>query len=211
MLKTSKACSVCVLIKDNRNDSLLNRIYNSAFYMKTGETLKNLQQDYPDKFSYTSLRNHVKKHQFLSEQDFTDRHLKQIVRKAETQMVRKAIESSKVWDEVIDKGMESLENGELTITANNLLKAAKDKQDFEFKKKDQQLAMMEMVYHFASGENNQEMSKPYDRNLVNERGTVIEGETVADNDPAAGTADGTGQGTHQSGGVHYPPAWNAAT
>lgn len=194
--------------------------------MKSGETLTDIQADYPDKFSYDSLRNHVKKHQFLSEKDFTDRHLNRIVKKAEKDLVKRAIESSKVWDRVIDQGMEDLESGELKVTTNHLLKAAKDKQDYEFKKKDHQLAMMEMVYHFASGESNQELSRPYDREVVSstsrtinnkdrgatdERRTIIEGATVTNNHPPEGTADGAGPGAHQPRGIHYPPAWDATT
>ncbi len=212
MLKTNKKCNVCILIRDGRNKSLLNRIYNSKYYMKTGESLIKIAEDYPDKFQYANLLNHCKKHQFLSEEDFTNRHLGGIVKKAEAQMMKRAIESTHVWDSIIDQGMESLESGGLTVTANHLLKAAKDKQDYQFKKKDQQLAMMEMVYHFASGENKQELSKPYDEAKLDEHNRqFIEGETLPDNNPPKGTPDSPGPGTNQPGGIHYPPAWNAAS
>lgn len=57
-----------------------------------------------------------------------------------------------VWDEVIDIGNEQLKNGNMKVTANVLLKAAADKANFESKKQDRQLAFMQMVAHFASGE-----------------------------------------------------------
>lgn len=180
--------------------------------MKTGETLSAIAEAYKGKFSYPSLLNHCKKHQFLNEQDFTNRHLNRIVKKAESDIVKKAIESSKVWDKVIDQGMEALEEGSLQINTGHLLKAAKDKQDFEFKKKDQQLAMMEMVWHFAAGENHQEINNPYNEaKLANEHNRdIVEGETVPNQHSTAGTPEDAGRGTDQPRGIHYPPAWNAA-
>lgn len=216
MLRTKKGCKVCILFKNKNHKDLLNRVYNSSHYMKGGEPLIKIAEDYPHKFSYQSLQNHVKKHQFLNEDDFNERHMKAIVKKAEANIVKQAIQSSKVWDTIIDQGMESLEQGELTVTANHLLKAAKDKQDFEFKKKDQQLAMAEMIYHFASGESNQELSKPYDKETLRKTNyghdrTIIEGEALSDNHPTSGTPDSPETGSGQPGGVYYPPTWNAAT
>lgn len=200
MLKTTKTCRVCQAVKTN--DVLLNRIYNSAFFMNTGESLITIAEDYNDKFSYEGLRNHVKKHQFLSDEDFTKRHLNQISKKAELNIARKKIESNQVWNEVIEQAMGKLAAGELQIKTGDLLKAAKDKSDFEFKKKDQEMAFMEMVWFFTSGENNREMSQPYDRR-------IIEGETGEDNDSAARITEHLDTGEERPDSVHYPTIGDA--
>jgi len=202
MLKTSKRCDVCSLVTDHRNDVLLNKIANSAHFMKGGQSLKDLQAEYADRFSYRSLLNHVKKHQFLSDDDFTKRHLNQIVKKAEAQVLRRNIESKEVWDEVITKGMEKLQNGEMFMKTADLLKAAKDKSDFNLKSKDQQLAMMDMVWHFTSGENNREDRKPYDSRIV-------EGTAVTDFDPAAEPAGDTERRADESRSFYQSLAGDA--
>jgi hypothetical protein len=170
--------------------------------MKTkGETLAQIARDY-DTFTYENLQNHTKKHQFLSKEDFNKRHLSQIATEAEKAILKHTIESKQVWDEVIDRGMEKLQSGEISLKTGDLLKAAKDKSDYEFKVKDQQMAMMEMVYHFTSGESNN--SNIYDRR-------IIEGKAVTDYDPTEGAAGNSGTGQDESRGVHYPPTWDAPT
>lgn len=207
MLKPHKLCVVCKQIE--KNPKLLTDIYNSSFFMKgSSVSLKDIYEDYQQvhgaQFSYSALRNHVKKHQFMSEKDFNNRHLRQIASQAEKQMLKKKIESVEVWDKVINQGVEMLENGELNMKTADLLKAAKDKSDFELKTKDQEMAFAEMMYFFASGENQTNLRKPYDRRFV-------EGETVQNNYPAAGTAEDSGAGEDGPGGVYYPPTWDALT
>lgn len=197
MLKTKKNCNVCKLIK--QNPPLLNRIYNSAFFMKTGESLASIAKDYSD-FKYDNLLNHVKRHQFIDKEDFNKRHLSKIAKEAEKTLLKHTIESKQVWDTVIDKGMEKLEKGEITMRTGDLLKAAKDKSDYEFKVKDQQMAMMEMVYHFASGESTE--SRDYDRR-------IIKGQAVTHYDPADESAEDSGTGEDRPGDIYYPPAWDA--
>ncbi len=139
-------------------------------------------------FSYKSLMKHVHKHQFLDEQGFNDRHLRQIANQAEKTIVKRAIHSKQVWDTVIDKAMEELEAGGLEIDAKDLLRAAKDKSDYELKQTDQQIAIAEMVFHFASGESNLNESAKYDRRLISSQG----GASVEDFDPtdiSAGSAE----------------------
>ena len=201
MLKTAKSCKVCQAIKTN--DVLLNRIYNSAFFMNTGESLKTIAEDYSNKFSYEGLRNHVRKHQFMSDEDFTNRHLQKISKKAELSIARKKIESTQVWENVIEQAMGKLQAGEMQLRATDLLKAAKDKSDYEFKKKDQELAFMEMVWFFTSGEHNREMSSPYDRQ-------IIEGEAVSDNDSAARITENLDTGEDGPDSVYYPNVGDAA-
>lgn len=201
MLKLNKLCKVCDEVKENT--SLLNRIYNSKYYLKSSkESLTHIQEEYADVFSYRSLLNHVKKHQFMSEGDFKDRHLRKIAKDAEKKILKRQIESKEVWDEVINQGMEKLQSGELTMRTGDLLKAAKDKSDHEMKVKDQQLAMAEMMWFFASGENNE--SRSYDRRIV-------EGKAVTDFDPAEESTGNISQGENGPSDIHNPIAWDALT
>lgn len=200
MLKFHSTCRACKRVK--QDPALLNRIYNSAALMGKGESLLKIWEDNKEHFLYRTLTNHVKKHQFLNENDYTSRHLRQIANQAEKEMLKRTIESKQVWDSVINKGMLDLETGEMNVKASDLLKAAKDKSDYQFKVKDQEMAMMEMVYHFASGENNMEDSRKYDKR-------IIEGEAVADFDPSERPPDDTDEGEGRPSGVYYPPAWDA--
>ena len=195
---------MCRVIETNKK--LLKDIYNTSYYMKgSSVSLRTLWADYSQangsQFTYESLLNHVKKHQFMSEKDFNDRSLRKIAKDAERAILKQAIESKTVWDEVINQGMDKLASGELNMKASDLLKAAKDKSDYELKVKDQEMAMMEMIYHFASGENNE--SRSYDRR-------IIEGEAVTDFDPTEGITGDSGAGEEGPSGVYYPPAWDAA-
>lgn len=204
MLKLNKLCNVCKQLE--LNPTLTKRIYNTKFFTRgSSVSLKELWEDYSaehgSQFSYEALLNHVKKHQFMSEKDYNSRHLRQIANQAEKQILKKQIESTQVWDEVIGKGMEGLAEGTLHMKTADLLKAAKDKSDYELKTKDQELAFAEMMYFFASGENNE--SRAYDRR-------VIEGETVENNDVAIEPSDDSRPGQDRPSGVYYPPSWDAA-
>jgi len=199
MLKLNKLCKVCDEVKENT--SLLNRIYNSKYYIKSSkESLTQIHEEYATVFSYRSLLNHVKKHQFMSEGDYKDRHLRKIAKDAEKKILKRQIESKEVWDEVISQGMERLQSGELQMRTADLLKAAKDKSDHEMKVKDQQLAMAEMMWFFASGENNE--SRSYDRR-------IIEGKAVTDFDPAEESTGNISQGPERPSNLHNAVTWDA--
>lgn len=199
MLKLSKSCNVCKAVKEDK--ALLNKIYNSNYYMKRSKvSLMQIHADYADLFSYRSLLGHVKNHQFMSEEDFNNRTLKQMAKQAEKQILRRKIESTEVWDEVIGLGVEQLKSGEITMKASDLLKAAKDKSDYELKTKDQEIAIAEMMWHFASGENKE--SRSYDRR-------VVEGEAVTDFDATEGITNETGGGTDESSDVYHTISWDA--
>lgn len=210
MLKTKKTCTVCQCIK--LNDVVLEKIYASSAYTPGGISLKELQKSYSDKFSYTALTNHCKKHQFLSDDDYTKRHLSDIAKQAEKRILKQKIESKDVWDKVINQGMEKLEKGEISLKTADLLKAAKDQSDYDFKKKDQEMAFLEMVYFFASGENDKQLNQPYEREILSakQHPNLIEGETLPDLHPTEGTPEPIGDGPDRSGAVYYPPAWDAA-
>lgn len=155
MLKLKKNCAVCKEIQKNKK--LLNRIYNTSYYVKGAEdSLLRIAGDYKGIFSYDSLKNHSKKHQFLNASDYTQKMMRLQAQKAEAQVIAKNLEQLKplaVWDKVIETGMNDLEAGVIEMKTADLLKAAKDKSDYEFKKSDQQLAIMATIAHFASGEN----------------------------------------------------------
>lgn len=153
-------------------------------------------------FHYKSLLTHVKKHQFLSQADFTKRHLNQIANQAEHEIIKREIKSKDVWNTVINEGMAGIESGEQKVQVRDMLKAAKDKSDWEMKQKDQQLAMMEMVFHFSSGENDQSVA--YDRRFV-------EGKAVEDYDPAESVTGHSGEGPDRPDTIHHPPSWDAVT
>jgi hypothetical protein len=92
--------------------------------------------------------------------------LKMKAKDAEMSIISDRFEAVNVQDAVINRGMEKLENGELKIDANHLLKAAKDKQDAQAKVRDQQLQLAEMVAFFASGEDNLGSEKIDDRRII---------------------------------------------
>lgn len=204
MLKPHSRCPVCK--ECQKNPKLLKDIYNSTAFLKTSsltllQIFKEYTQIHGEVFGYRNLLNHTKKHQFMNEHDYTNRHLKQLAHSAEKSVLRQKLDSMQVWDKVIDEGMDRLSSGDLSMKTSDLLKAAKDKSDFELKTKDQQLAMMEMVMYFASGENNE--SDKYDRRAV----TATK---VQDKRPATEFTEDTDGGEGGPGGVYYPPAWNAA-
>jgi hypothetical protein len=175
MIKYKKSCKVCAAIKNNKR--LLNEIYNTKYYLKTrGPSLSQVSQSYPHLFTYDSLKNHVKKHQFINADDYTERHLNAVAKQAEDKALQRVIQSSEVFNEVIGMGMEKLQAGEMQIKVKDLISAAKYKKEFELKEKDQEIAMIDMVMHFASGENDKVESGKYDRR-------IIEGQAVTDYDP----------------------------
>jgi len=207
MLKKHKLCKVCKAIDNSGGKKLLNDIYQTKHFMKQSKTsLRQLAEDYKETnwFTYENLLTHVKKHQFMSEQDYKNRNLRQIVNKAEKQILKQQIEGADVWNQVIEMGMDALENGGMSIKAQDLLKAAKDKTDYQLKKQDQELKLAEMVFFFASGESDNKLTRPYDRR-------IIENQEATDFDAAAESTGHIGAGEDRPDSVHYPPSWDAAT
>lgn len=176
MIKTKKNCKVCQTILGQPKKwegRLAERIYKSRYYMPSSSyNLSDVAREYQDKFGYESILNHCKKHQFLSEDDFNERHLRQTAKQAEKALLKQAIKSTEVWDSVIHKGMEELEAGHMPLSANHLLSAARDKSNFELKHADQQLALMDMVFGFASGED-------LPQGVREDEDGIIEGEVIA--------------------------------
>lgn len=150
MLKLDPRCEVCKLIPINK--PLLRRIYECSYYVPhSQDTVKDISKDYP--FGYKSILNHVKKHQFIDSLDYTEKMLSFADKKAEVGAVRKAVRAVDAVQSIIDIGKERLENGDITVDTNQLIRASQVKMTHEAKQKDQELATIEMVAHFLSGEN----------------------------------------------------------
>ena len=105
-------------------------------------------------------------------------------------------------DNVIQYGMNELKRGELQIKTQDLLKAVKDKSDYELKVNDQKLAYAEMMWHFASGESSE--SKSYDRR-------VIEGQEADYYDPTQTLTGYSREGQDGPSDIHNAPSWDAVT
>lgn len=152
MLVLEKKCRVCRAVKTNKQ--LLKRIYESNYFLPhSKDSLRQIAADYSDAFKYESLLNHTKKHQFIDSQDYTEKMLEQTDKKYEKSAVQKAVKAQTAIQSIIDKGMERLDNEEITVDTNQLLRASQIKLTADAKQKDQELATIEMVAHFLSGAN----------------------------------------------------------
>lgn len=149
MLVFTKACKVCQAVKSNKQ--LLKRIYDSSYFVPhSRDSLFAISNTY--NLSYQALKNHVKKHQFIDSQDYTEKMLQKADKDAEKGAVRKAVKAVDAVQSIVERGMERLENGEITVDTNQLIRASQVKMTHEAKQKDQELATIEMVAHFLSGE-----------------------------------------------------------
>jgi hypothetical protein len=190
MFTPNPQCKVCQTIE--KKPKLQNEIFKTSYYISGSKiTLLDLKKQYVHDFSYDSLRAHVKRHQSLTPTQVKNRNLTAIKKKHEAVIKFEAAKNVDVWGAVIGQGMEKLESGELQMTMTDLLKATKDKSDFELKVKDQEMAMAEMVAHFASGEGDVNESRKYDRR-------VIEGQTVSDYDPTLESPEDIARRSEQS-------------
>jgi len=154
-IKYANRCQVCDRIKTDKK--LTKRIWDSKKYNrydKGAEPLTVIASYY--KFSYKSLENHCKKHQYMDPERMTDKELSRIAKRSEQKVViqekKDMADAETVWDEVISAAREGIASGDIKLNANHLLKAAKDKTDYNIKKTGQKMQMMEMIAHFASGE-----------------------------------------------------------
>lgn len=155
MLVYKKICKVCQAVKTNK--PLLKRIYESSWFIPhSSDSLRSIANDYYPVFEYQSLKNHVKKHQFIDSQDYTEKMLAFEDKKLEQSAVQRAVKAVDAVQSVIDIGKQRLEDGEITVDTNQLIRASQIKMTHESKQKDQELATIEMVAHFLSGEINSE-------------------------------------------------------
>jgi len=211
MIKYRKNCKVCKAIK--KKHKLADEIYSTTAYDKTSKvSLSGLHRLYEDQFDYKSLLNHVKKHQGISQEDLSERHLQNIVKQAEKNLTLKSIESKDIWQNIMDLGTQELKEGKMKIKVGDMLRAAKDKSDYDLKVKDQELAMIEMVYHFASGANEAPVrGKIIDAEPADTVREPIEAEATEHIDSTQESTEDSGAGEARPSGVYYPPTWDAAT
>lgn len=202
MLKVHPTCKVCQEVQTS--PKLLNQLFESTAYLPNSKTtlLSLYNSGYQGRFSYRALLTHTKKHQFLSQEDFDKKSLQNIVKRSQEAIVRKKLESADVFDEVMSVGMEQLADGQMSIKANDLISAARYKKEFQLKEKDQELAMAEMMWHFASGENKE--SRSYDRR-------VVTGETGTGFDATAEVTNHSGRGTDEPSDIYHTITWDALT
>ena len=165
MLKYKVNCKICNAIKDN--PKLMKRIYDSSYFIPhSKDSLRKIALDCEGQFSYLALLNHVKKHQHLNAEDYNSKMMQYKAKKAEMKIIEDRFEAQHVQDAIINQGMANLEKGVIHVTADNLLRAAKDKQDALAKKRDQQLQLAEMVAFYTSGEDQQKGDRIYDRRKI---------------------------------------------
>lgn len=193
MLKPNKNCRVCKFIQtDEMGEKLEKELYNSTAFVKMARrTILDIANDHPTDFSYKSLRVHVNHHQSLSAVQIHRKNQTAIRKQKQREQEITNVKPNSVWDQVITTGMAKLKNGELEMRTADLLKATKDKSDYELKVKDQEMQMAEMVAYFTSGEGDLMERKKYDRRIV-------EGQAEDYFDPAAELAATTERRTEQS-------------
>lgn len=149
-------CKVCQAIEDN--PKIKDRIAGSSYYVPSSkDTLTAIHKDHADLFTYSGLKNHARRHQFPNAKEITKAEEKALSGPVPT---RDKVNYTKVWDMVIEKGVQQLESGEQAVNVNMLLQAARDQATHDAKSKDQSLALMDMIYKFSSGE----IDTPYDQN-----------------------------------------------
>lgn len=159
MLVQKNTCAVCKAVKLNK--PLLQRIYESKYFVPHSvDTLRKIAADYIGVFGLSSLQNHVKKHQFINSKDYEEKMLELADTNAQRGAVRQAVKGVEAIQKVISIG-EAQITEDTKITVNEVLRASQIQMTAEAKQKDQQLAMMDMVAHFLSGESAQDNPRVY--------------------------------------------------
>lgn len=154
-IKFVTQCKVCKKIRAEEasgTSKLIKRIYNSRQYVKGGESLKSIAKDYQKDFQYQTLYKHSRMHQAATEDDLTTARLNRIHKTTVNAQIDKLVRHQDVRQEIMSRGMEQIESGEIKLNANAVLSAANKEADIESKQKDQAIELMKMVQAFQSGE-----------------------------------------------------------
>lgn len=155
-LKIDKRCKVCAACKADPN--LLKRLYDTKVYKKGGESLLEFARD--TGLNYAGLGRHTKRHQFISSEDLDNHKLKVIHKQQSDMMVKQAITAGSARQSALDKLAVAIEDqGEIKVGDNIalkdvialLLKATKDADDVQAKKKDQERDIVKMMMGVRSG------------------------------------------------------------
>lgn len=171
-IKYVSTCNTCKFIKKEarkklpKGTYLVDRIYKSRAWTKSGQSLKSLQLEYGTA-SYNAFVRHCKNHQAPTQEQMDTAKIDSIMRPTEEIIARNVIKTENVRQEVMDRAMELIQSGEIKPKVSDMLKAAKDQDDVEAKKKDQAIQLMTMIQAFAAGE----LEAPEDN-------AAIEGEIV---------------------------------
>jgi len=166
-IKYVKTCNTCKFIKKESRKKLpqgtylVDRIYKSRAWTKSGQSLKSLQLEYGTA-SYNAFVRHCKNHQAPTQEQLDAAKIDAIMRPTEEIIARNVIKTENVRQEVMDRAMEALQSGEIKPRVADMLKAAKDQDDVEAKRKDQAMQLMTMINAFASGE----LQAPADDNTI---------------------------------------------
>lgn len=152
MLVPERKCKVCTAVKQNK--PLLERIYQSKYFVPhSKDTLTNIAKE--ANLHYRALVTHVKKHQFIDSQAYQEAMLTQADKKLEKQAIEKAVRGQSVIQNIITKGQARLDNEEITVNTDQLIRASQIQIQSDEKKKDQDLMAISLA-HFISGESQNE-------------------------------------------------------
>lgn len=202
MLQPHPQCDVCKTIE--KDPKLERDIGKCSFYVKTSRrTMLDIQQEHFGEFSPSSLSNHVRQHQHYTKAQLASKNTRAIAKRTKAAQAVESVKANVVWDLVIKEGTSRLKTGEMEMKTGDLLKAVKDKSDYELKVKDQEMQMAEMVAHFASGEGDINESRKYDRR-------VVEGQTAEHYDPATELAADSDRRENESRSFYQSLVGNAA-
>lgn len=155
-LKVDKRCKVCQ--RCLADPAFMKRLFASRAYVPNGEPLVKISAD--TGANYKALIRHTKKHQGISEYELTVQKRKVQARQASGQLVRGALKAETARQTVLDQLAQILEDaGALElgkdITAKDaiglLLKATKDSDDVQAKKKDQDIDVFKLMTQSRSG------------------------------------------------------------
>ncbi len=154
--------------KGEGRETLLNRLYHSKAYDRAGEPLSKIAREITNQkpyngnwqTTYQSLQKHTKFHQALTEDQLVESKIARTVKRKDNQIIKELVQHRDVRQEIMSKGMEQLETGELKLTAASVVTAANKEADLEMKEKDQKIQLMQMIAMYQSGEiqkNNQDL------------------------------------------------------
>lgn len=148
-------CTVCRVIREENEDHLKSPLYKACnLYHTRGITLTALANNYPE-LKYAALRNHTLKHQNPSTQQLkknfkVEQRKSQLEYARANEMTQRHHTSDR--DEMVQKAMEALRQGDMKLSASVLAKLLKDEADIEAKAKDQNIDILRIMTQSRSGE-----------------------------------------------------------
>lgn len=161
--KPERRCNVCK--KCMTDEKLFRRIMESKQFVKGGETLQAIWEDYKDDFLYLSLYRHAKMHQAPTAGDLAVRRATKLKQEAQVRHFEEAVSTGQARQAAINRLFEKLQNGDFDedMSVKDLLTALRDSDNAAAKAKDQEIDILKMMMPHRSGE-------------VVETGEVIDGE-----------------------------------